>query len=770
MNSTSTPQTKKRRGRVSTVVTPGVVTATPPATAPPPAAAPIPQSKAKAGVEAAKKMMDKCVIDTTKGGYKSKMALMCEWFKQNPMVDDDDNPIQLFLEDNITLKLPLPVDAVLAFFGYIGDQTVDEEGKPCAESEIQKSSSTMGSYRSAIVWYYKQHGKRISEEMDTSLSTYMSGYKRTIASLKLRGVMSIHEGKRPLEFEGYKCLSKHFLHIKPTTAPGNAKQKIGSWSQQLFAWPFFVFCWNMMARSITVGSMMYQHVSWSGDALTVNIPSSKCDKEGAKDYARHVYANPLEPAICPILSLAVMIFSSSFRSGDKRQQVFEGTKSESRFSSILRVIVDGLSYVDERILGAKKRDIGTHSPRKGSPTFALAMVEGPNPVQVFLRAGWSLGNVPDRYLFAGKGGDQLVGRVVSGLPMTDDRFGTLPPHFAQSVLESISEDMWLEMLPNYASYPSCFRCTLPFLLASVVYHDSWLRANLDSRHPLFNSRLYAGGFFAKYADKVLVGRVECQETGMVATGVPSHIMLSKTVSDLSKRLDAIECGHKRRHEEILTAFSDLKETLPKMLRTDILQNFEVNGALPLTQDDLSRSLESIASRLEESIERRLSSVRGGAAPEVTESNTSPQATFTHWTWGGRVMQMVPEGFRMPECSVKDLWDLWHFGHIQNRIGPFKRLRAHNFVVKTDNCELSKARSVINELHTELKLLKKIPATHENKVADYVSGCSFVESDALFTRAYEELAKKIFKNVEKHRIGDLRFNYVYNLVCKYKKSA
>lgn len=765
----STPQAPKRKGRArtSTVVTPGVV-ATPPVTTPPTIAAQ--QNKSKAGVEAAKKMMEKCIVDTTKGGYQAKITAMCAWFKENPMMDEANDAVQLFEEDNITLKLPLPVEAVLAFFGYIGDQTVDETGKPSEESEIKKSSSTMGSYRSALVWFYKKRGMKISEELDTSLSTYMSGYKRTITDLKLRGVMSIHEGKRPLEFEGYKCLSTHFLQIKPSTNPNNAKQKIGSWAQQLFAWPFFIFCWNMMARSIMVGNMMYQHVSWSGDALTVNVPGHKGDKEGAKDYARHVYANPLEPAICPILSLAVMIFSSSFRSGDKRQQVFEGTKSESRFSSILRVVVDALTFAEERIMGATKKDIGTHSPRKGSPSYALAMVEGPNPVQVFLRAGWSLGNVPDRYLFAGKGGDQLVGRVVAGLPMTDDRFGTLPPHLPQSVLEEITEEMWLEMLPNYASYPNCFRCTLPFLLASIVHHDSWLRANLDSRHPLFNSRLYAAGLFAKFNGKVLVGRVECPETGMVATGVPSHIMLAKSVRDLSKRIDALECGHKRRHEEILTAFTDLKETLPKMLRTDLLENFEVNGALPLTQDDLSRQLDNIAARLEESIEKRLSAVRTITAPEAAPSAGTPIATFTHWTWGGRVMQMVPEGFRMPECSVKDLWDLWHFGHVQNRIGPYKRLRAHNFVVKTDTCELSKARAVVNEIHAQCIELNLIPTPHENKVGDYVSACTLVDSDALFTKAYESLSAKIFKNVEKHRIGELRFNYVYNLVRKYHKNV
>ena len=50
-------------------------------------------------------------------------------------------------------------------------------------------------------------------------------------------------------------------------------------------------------------------------------------------------------------------------------------------------------------------------------------------VQVYLRAGWSLGNVQDRYIFAGPGGDQIVGRTVSGLPVTDRTFSILPPHF-----------------------------------------------------------------------------------------------------------------------------------------------------------------------------------------------------------------------------------------------------------------------------------------------------------------------------------------------------
>ena len=60
-------------------------------------------------------------------------------------------------------------------------------------------------------------------------------------------------------------------------------------------------------------------------------------------------------------------------------------------------------------------------------------------VNVYLRAGWSLGNVQDRYIFAGAGGDQIVGRAAAGLPITDMRFAVLAPHFSNEDLDMLNE-------------------------------------------------------------------------------------------------------------------------------------------------------------------------------------------------------------------------------------------------------------------------------------------------------------------------------------------
>ena len=65
-------------------------------------------------------------------------------------------------------------------------------------------------------------------------------------------------------------------------------------------------------------------------------------------------------------------------------------------------------------MGMSITDIGTHSCRKGAATAISNCPGGPQSVSIWLRAGWSLGSVQDRYIFAGSGGDQFVGRAAAG--------------------------------------------------------------------------------------------------------------------------------------------------------------------------------------------------------------------------------------------------------------------------------------------------------------------------------------------------------------------
>ena len=150
--------------------------------------------------------------------------------------------------------------------------------------------------------------------------------------------MSITEGRPPLAFSGFSLLALKFLNLPSQT-------------QGLFAWPYFLLCWNLMARSDLINKIMHQHMSWREDALIITFAIHKGDREGQNAYGRHVYGNPENPSICPILAIAAMVFSRGHRANGGLQQSFDGTHSEKRFPRMMSTVVDSLTDGEAGILG-----------------------------------------------------------------------------------------------------------------------------------------------------------------------------------------------------------------------------------------------------------------------------------------------------------------------------------------------------------------------------------------------------------------------------------
>jgi hypothetical protein len=126
-----------------------------------------------------------------------------------------------------------------------------------------------------------------------------------------------------------------------------------------------------MSRSINVGALMMQHMDWENDCLKIIICKHKGDATGeGLGNMKHVYANPYNPDVCPILSLALLTFCKQRRANISVQQVFEGDKSENRFLQILKNVIDHMP-VDTN-LGASKKDLGSHSNRKGAISHVLS--------------------------------------------------------------------------------------------------------------------------------------------------------------------------------------------------------------------------------------------------------------------------------------------------------------------------------------------------------------------------------------------------------------
>jgi hypothetical protein len=87
---------------------------------------------------------------------------------------------------------------------------------------------------------------------------------RKTAGLKQDGEMSIVEGKMPMSFRGYK-----YFAAKATIDKGvDDDEKLS-----IFSHFFLLLRWNLIARCVSVGSLMYNHISWENDAMVIVFPS-----------------------------------------------------------------------------------------------------------------------------------------------------------------------------------------------------------------------------------------------------------------------------------------------------------------------------------------------------------------------------------------------------------------------------------------------------------------------------------------------------------------
>ena len=74
---------------------------------------------------------------------------------------------------------------------------------------------------------------------------------------------------------------------------------------------FLVIEWNIMERAENCVEAKIEHISFYWDTLMFDFANTKTDQEGIKniDHPWHVYKNPLEPVVFPLLSLARYIIS-----------------------------------------------------------------------------------------------------------------------------------------------------------------------------------------------------------------------------------------------------------------------------------------------------------------------------------------------------------------------------------------------------------------------------------------------------------------------------
>ena len=274
--------------------------------------------------------------------------------------------------------------------------------------------------------------------------------------------------------------------------------------------------------------------------------------------------------------------------------------------------------------------------------------------------------------------------------------------------------------------------------------------------------------------RILTGCGRCPDTNMYATGIPSHLVVARGLEELAvivERNNVITIANaKRQHDETISAITEL----PQLLKASLMENFTIEGVVPMTMSDISRLLAdnttALVSNLTALIDARFNDARLEPENHAAQANINVVEAIERrnelYFWGGKY-HMVPEGFIFPSTDVKTMWDLWYFGHANyngtgQKIRPYKCFTGNGFLSdlnKQEKASCCKVGLVIKKL-TELAI------ENGHAEATSVSTMTRLQSDAAFSSAFPKLIQFLY-NAPPIRAADTVCSTVGNLL--YVKS-
>ena len=534
------------------------------------------------------------------------------------------------------------------------------------------SKATYGCIQSALCHIYRMSDVQFPDDFYSDLSRMMSGLKKRVQRQKQKHGYRIEEGKSPMSIQIYSLLCNYFL-----------KQPD---DDSILSHTFLTLEWNLMARSDSVTNCHINHIEWRNDSLIIFFAHTKGDQEGINRLEPwHIYSNPVQPDICPILSLAKYLFSNpSILSSDDR--LFPGGNQYSRFMKSFRRAL--LRQKDEiKKLGGDIQYLGSHSARKGAATLAACgCTVSPPMASICLRAGWSMGPVKERYLFYEKAGDQFVGRTVCGLSPLSVEFATGPPHFnltreeerkvLNDTLEAFVGEQGKIQIQKQTWY-----CII-MLFASLLYHYDYLKTNLHPKSSLFACIILTD------APQVLKLKVRVSypwdkdNISPVLTGIPPHILVLAQLDKLTRSQ--------------LTIADDVVNRMKEEL-----DNRDIGGGYHASQ--LMNEMHSAHSKIIERINdvKELALTAASRGPVIkNEAMNGKLSSGSYHCYGGK-FHRLPKGWTFPQMKLQPFIVMMFVGSRSTGVPPLRSLVASDVAHLGD-----RARKKLSEMKALARAIEK----------------------------------------------------------------
>lgn len=244
---------------------------------------------------------------------------------------------------------------------------------------------------------------------------------------------------------------------------------------------------------------------------------------------------------------------------------------------------------------------------------------------------------------------------------------------------------------------------------------------------------------------------------MMATGVPPHIVIAVATEEIQETL--IHEAHEIR--------GDIAEVPGKMCDR-LLQQVEVNGALPMTLANVQAMLTS----MQEQLLQQLRVEDGSGVAQTAAHQVAPPQRARPWlTWyhpGRGKFFKVPPDFDFPQAlTVKPCWDLYVHGNNLLRIRPYRLLDSDDMRTHADKCRLLNMKTVCKFIiqHVDAEV-------SENGAVVDVLNSNPEGTDIMFASAWPLAVAKLTNNDNRSEKigGDLVMTTVYNLIRKYRQSS
>lgn len=593
--------------------------------------------------------------------------------------------------------------------GELGPEYTENDHKPVSINAIQND-------RAAIVDKFRLLGRRFNVDETEEIKMFFSALTKENAQLRSNGVngrLSRQGGKDNLPFALYRWLAEQCL-FSPNPS-------------LLWAHSFSLWLWNLMARCTNISTLLTSNIFIEGDSIGTKFEVTKT-KQGGTDETElmHVYANPHDFVICPVLALGLhwSLFSPGIGSAHNavlkdRVTVFAAGSDGDRFYHDLRGVLsspEGKKSLGEFAL--TEDSIGTHSFRKGSTTFAAGGTTAAPPIiAICNRAGWNIGDVLGRYLKMESASDRYLGRVVAGLNPLSSKFAVLPPHWVPSLtsederlISSTIESVFSTFLHSICFYPregpyaesltprprgaehrDRILPVLKMLLASIVFHSTSIMSRMPPQSKLHEISLFNRdeGVLAKLRSLVTL------DGGVIKpTGIPAHVTLFNQLDIVQTKLDSFEICFREQEKGLSIIPGKTVE-----LVSDKLNEFANQYGHP-TPESIARSVESRMDQLTDGLQEKIQSTlvdflkahnleaRPQIASECNNANvpSTPASSVTTiidqktgyflFFWGGK-MRRAPLGFIFSLGSLRNQWLNWWFGTEYNgqKIPPFRFLES-----------------------------------------------------------------------------------------------